>query len=119
MVEMVVNGGPFMFLVVLFGLAALAFNVLQLARRDRNYLGPILGLTAAGLLAGITGTSAGIYQLTRAVMAADAAQQFTLYMSGLGIAHSTTEIGALLAVVNVALVGIAHGRMVRRRAPAA
>ncbi|MDP7115197.1 MAG: hypothetical protein QGH45_24695 [Myxococcota bacterium] len=103
-------GGPFMFGVVFFGLAALACNVLQFIRRDRNYTALLVGLVAATALVGICGTSSGIFQLTRAVMSVDADQQFKLFMSGLGVASTTTEMGALLAALNAALAGIAVWR---------
>lgn len=110
MMEMFRLGGPFMFVVVFFGLAALACNVLQLIRRDRNYTALVVGFVAATLLIGVCGTSAGLFQLTRAVMSVDADKQFHLYMSGLGIAHTTTEMGGLLAGLNAALAGIAVWR---------
>ncbi len=110
MLEMFRVGGPFMYAVVLFGLGALACNVLQLMRRDRNYTALIVGLVAATALVGVCGTSAGLYQLTRAVLSVDPDKQFHLYMSGLGIAHTTTGMAAALASLNAALGGLAVWR---------
>lgn len=110
MMEMFRVGGPFMYVVVFFGLGALACNVLQLVRRDRNYTALLVGLVAATFLAGISGTSAGLYHMAGAVTGAEADRQFTLYMSGLGIAHTTTGMGCALAAANAALAGLAVWR---------
>jgi len=104
-----------MFIVIAFALAALACNVLQFVRRDRNYMGLIIGLTAATFLIGVSGTSAGIHMMSSALMEVEATQQLRLYFMGFGIANTTTEIGALLASFNAILAGIAHKRMTATR----
>ena len=110
MLEMFRVGGPFMYVVVLFGLGALACNVLQFVRKDRDYTALLVGLVAATFLAGISGTSAGLYHMASAVTGADPDKQFVLYMSGLGIANTTTGMACALASLNAALAGLAVWR---------
>ncbi len=62
MLDYLMSGGPFMFPVALFGLAALALNVVQIASRGRrDYTVLVIALTAAAFLTGIAGSGMGMY----------------------------------------------------------
>ncbi len=109
MLDYLMSGGPFMFVVALFGLGALGLNVVQITTRSRrDYTVPVLALTAAAFLTGVAGSGMGMYMAGTALHGTDAAAIPGLFALASGIALVTTTFGALWAVLNSLLIGVAR-----------
>lgn len=109
MFEMFTNAGPFAYVVTLLGATALTLNIVQLSRRKgRDLTGLILGLTAATVLMGLSGTGAGMYMAGQTINGADPAAIPRLFAFATGIALTTTTFGALWAALNTVLCGVAR-----------
>ncbi len=110
MFEMFTDAGPFAYVITALGLTALVLNVVQFARKEGRDLKPlIIGLSAAAVLMGLTGTGAGLYQAGKAIGALNDAEMVPkLFGCAVGIAMTTTAFGALWATLNGMLVSIGH-----------
>jgi hypothetical protein len=109
MLDYLMSGGPFMFAVALFGLGALALNVAQIASRGRrDYTVLVIALTAAAFLTGVAGSGMGMYMAGTTLHGADAATIPGLFALASGIALVTTTFGALWAILNSLLIGVAR-----------
>lgn len=112
MLEFFIKGGPFMYMVTLFGLGALALNLVQIATRGRrDFTAAVLALAAAAFFTGVMGTGAGMYVAGGAIGAAEIEMVPRLFGVATGIALITTTFGAAWASLNALLCGVA--RMVR------
>jgi hypothetical protein len=116
------DGGPFMFVILLFGLATLALTIVQFVIKRRTDLSPLLwGLLLATLLVGGLGTVMGFIQGFSALemVAPDMRAAMTARM--IAIAANTTALSLLFAVPLSIVIGVASflARRARRRQQAA
>lgn len=102
------DGGIWMILVALLGLASLATSTLPLAKRGANLTALAIGLIAATFLMGIAGSGMGLYQAAPVISGAAADQQVGMLARALGIALTTTTVGALLGTLSSIFCGVTH-----------
>jgi len=117
---MFAEGGPFMFLILLFGIAALALTIVQLARTRKADWSPLLWGLLAGLLAcGALGSVLGMTQGFRALEMVAPDQREALMARAISMALNTTTLSLLFALPLSFLIGLASflaKRAVRRQA---
>jgi len=102
------EGGVFMYIVLLFGLAGLAVGVVQLALARKVDLVPlIVGLVVITIIVGTLGSSVGMIQAFSAVAYADPSQKAAMLAAGISIALNTTTFGLMMAVLQTLLGAIA------------
>jgi len=100
--SLIANAGPFGLLVIVMGAVGLCIAVAQLATR-RDLQGPVTWCAAMAMLLGITGTGFGLLTAADAVVQVDdAARAARMWMQAQAIAESTTTLGAMTAMADLA-----------------
>jgi hypothetical protein len=114
------DGGFFIYIVTLLGIVTLTLNVVQLVRRDKNFMALIVGLISATFFLGLCGTGAGLYMAAQAfevIPSEEAipdrfvkiAENPAIYVGmAMGIAATTTAMGSFWAALNSIVAGIAQ-----------
>jgi len=116
------DGGPFMFVILLFGLALLALTIVQFVVGRRTDLSPLLwGLLLALLLTGALGTVMGAIQGLGALESASPDVRSALMARMIAIAANTSALALIFAVPLSIAVGAASflAKRARRRQQAA
>ena len=119
MTGFIADGGIFAYLVTLLGIATLTVNVVQLVKRDKNFMGVIIGLIAATFFLGLCGTGTGLYMAAQAfevIPNEDIPDRFLKIAENpaayvgivMGIAATTTALGSFWAALNSIIAGIAQ-----------
>jgi hypothetical protein len=102
------DGGPFMFVILLFGLATLALTIVQFVVKRKTDLSPLLwGLLFATLLVGGLGTVVGAIQGFSALASAAPDMRAAMTARIIAIALNTTALALLFAVPLSVLIGVA------------
>lgn len=106
------DGGPWMLIILVTGLGALALNVVQLTGRSRRDLGPaVTGTIAATVLAGVCATSVGLVQaglVLPGLVEAGKVDAFSTAVQAVQISLNPTVLASLLSAVNALLWGVAR-----------
>ena len=117
--EFIAQGGIFGLIVVTMGVATFGLNLVQLIRPGRDLRGTIAGMSVATLAMGVAGTAVGLYLAGSAIAGADAAgvpdrliaestEPVIMLAKAIGIASTTTALGALFTALNAIIAGVGH-----------
>jgi hypothetical protein len=108
MAQAFVEGGPFMFLVLLVAIAVLAMTIVQFATLRKTDWSPLLwGLLAALLLTGVLGSVLGLSQAFGALANVSPEQRNALLAMALSMALSTTSLAVGCALPLSIMIGVA------------
>ena len=105
------DGGPFMFLILLMGIALFALTIVGLVRAGRSDMTPLLwGLLFALLFLGALGTVMGLQQGFYALQSAAPDVRAALMAQAIAIAINTTTLSLVFAFPLSIMIGIASFR---------
>jgi hypothetical protein len=99
------QGGAFMHLVTLLGLAGIVVGVLAIAQRSRSMALACIGVGVGSLFVGAIGTFLGIQAAEHAVETVSAEYKATALSRGMSVAMNTTLWAGIMAVPSL-LAGV-------------
>lgn len=120
-ITMFQEGGPFMYLLILFIPAHLVLTAAQILLAKRVDLVPLLWASViATVMVGVLGSVSGMTLAFQAVAHASAEMKSTMMAAGVSVALHTTAMGLMVGIVNAGFAGIAssivrtvqHGQLV-------
>jgi drug/metabolite transporter (DMT)-like permease len=107
MLDLFSDGGPFQYVITLFGLAGIALSILQIIRKaEVDYLALIAGMIGATLFTAVCAYGFGMYQAGRA-LAQQPGDVTALAVKAEGIANTVLAWGGLLCGFNSVIGAIA------------
>lgn len=106
-------GDPYSLVVVFLGLVALVLNVLQMIKREQNYIGLITGVIAAIFFIGMVGSIASFTRMANALIVVEEGKTGFI-IAGTRVALVVVQLGALVAAANGLLCGVGHWLRKRR-----
>lgn len=113
------EGGPFMLLILLFGIAVTALTIVQLVRTRKADWSPMLwGLLGSMIACGALGSLLGVMQGFNALEMAAPDMRAALMARAIAIALNTTTLALIFALPLSFLIGLASflaKRAVRRQ----